>query len=71
MMMLYDRRFVWPRAWHYRQEYIENADVPEIANAAKDQFDRYDRESVRVLFIIVVLLSLMVVFSSYITPSLL
>jgi hypothetical protein len=69
-LVCYDRWFVWPKAWRYREEYIENADDPEIANAAKEQFDRYHHESVRVLSIIIAALSLMIAFSTVITaPS--
>ncbi len=68
VLLMYDRRIVWPRAWTYRQEYIDHADEPEIANPAKDMFDRYHRESVRVLLIIIGVLSLMIVFSSPARP---
>jgi hypothetical protein len=68
VLNVYDRRFVAPKAFRFRQEYIDHADEPEVANAAKEQFDHYHRESVRVLFIIVVVLSLMVVFSTYVMP---
>lgn len=65
----YDRWLVWPRAWKFRQEYIDHADEPELADAARERFDRYHRESVRVLAIEVGALSLMIVFSSWITPA--
>jgi len=67
----YDRWLVWPRAWKFRQEYIDHADEPEIADAARERFDRYHRESVRVLAIELAALSLMIVFSSWITPAVL
>jgi hypothetical protein len=71
VMVFYDRRYVWPKAWKYRQEYIDHADEPEVANAAKELFDRYHRESVRVLVIVIALLSLLIVFSTDVTlPSL-
>lgn len=60
----YERFWVTPRARRYREEYIEHADDPDVANAAKDRFDYYDRESVRTLLAIVVVLSLMIVFSA-------
>ena len=65
----YDRFVVWPKTWKFRQEYIDHADEPEIANPAKDNFDRYHRESLTVLFGILGLLSLMIVFSAVIEPS--
>ena len=64
VLNLYDRRFVSPKALRYRQEYIDHADEPEVANPARERFDEYHRESVRVLFITVVVLSLMIVFST-------
>src|SRR5439155_7130149 len=47
--LIYDWRIVWPRMWKFRQEYLDNADNPDVANPALDQFDRYQAESVSVL----------------------
>jgi hypothetical protein len=69
-LVMYDRYLVWPRAWSARQDYIDHADEPELANPAKDRFDQHHRESVRVLFIVLAMLSLIIVFSSAITPRL-
>ena len=69
VLAAYDRWVVSPKVWRYRQEYIDHADQPEIANPAKDQFDRYHRESVRVLFVTLAFLSLIVVFSSMVLPD--
>src|SRR5687768_16400648 len=66
----YDRFAIWPKTWRFRQEFIDHADEPEVANPAKEQFDRYHRESLTVLFIILALLSLMVVFSALVQPRL-
>lgn len=60
----YDWRFVAPRIREYRAEYIEHADEPEVANPAKEQFDRYHREGVTVLSVILFLLLGMVLFSA-------
>lgn len=49
-MLVYDWRVVAPRLFHYRAEYIEHADEPDVANPARDEFDRLQRESVNVLF---------------------
>lgn len=48
-MLIYDWWIVWPRIQNYRQEYIDHADEPDIANPAKEQFDRYHQESVNIL----------------------
>jgi|SRR4051794_40831794 hypothetical protein len=39
-LLIYDWRVAWPRTWRIRQEYLDNADNPEIANAALDRFER-------------------------------
>lgn len=69
VMVAYDRWAVWPKAWSARQEYIDHADEPELANPAKDRFDQHHRESVRVLFIVLAMLSLIIVFSAAIDPG--
>jgi hypothetical protein len=66
---LYDWRVLSPRIWRYREEYIENADNPEVANPAKEQFDRYHRESVTLLTVSLFLLLGIVLFSAGITPA--
>jgi len=71
VLALYDRYVTWPKVWKFRQQYIEHADEPEIANPAKDQFDRYHRESMYIMLIMLLLLSLMIVFSSTISPRVL
>src|SRR5438128_9556438 len=57
-LIIYDRYLLWPNLWKHRQDYLDNADDPEIANPAKDEFDRLHRESVRLLSIELLLLSL-------------
>lgn len=66
-LVFYDWRFVAPRIRKYRSEYIEHADEPELANPAREQFDRYHRESVTILSILLFLLLGMVLFSADIT----
>jgi hypothetical protein len=68
---LYDWRFVWPRMWRYRQEFLDHADEPDVANPAKDEFDRYQRQSLTLLEILLFVLLGMVLFSgsASITPS--
>ena len=63
VLVLYDWRIVWPKVWKFRQEYIDHADEPEVANPAKDQFDRYHGESVRILSIRLAILLAIVLFS--------
>ena len=46
-----------------RDEFIEHADDPDVANPAKEQFDRYHRESVNVLSITLGALLLLVFLS--------
>lgn len=67
-LVAYDRWSLWPKMWQSRQEYIDHADEPEVANAAKDRYDELHREAVRVLLIVLGLLSLIVVLGAGITP---
>jgi hypothetical protein len=64
VFLIYDWRVVWPRIWRYRQEYLDNADSPEIANPALDQFDKYQAESVSILRNILFLLMGIILFSA-------
>ncbi|MGH7214757.1 MAG: hypothetical protein ACREIT_08335 [Tepidisphaeraceae bacterium] len=59
---VYDWRVVWPRTIKHRQEYIDHADEPDVANPAREQFDRYHRESVTLLSIRLFLLLGMILF---------
>lgn len=69
-VLLYDWRMVSPRLFFYRQQYIDEADNPDVANVAREQFERYSRESVNVLFFQTLLLLGMIVASVSITlPS--
>jgi len=67
MLVLYDWRFVWPRIKEHRQKYIDHADDPDVANPARDQFDRYQRESMLLLMGVVAMLLGMIVFSTTIS----
>ena len=69
ILVIYDWRVVWPRIKHHRQEYIDHADEPEIANPARIQFDRFQRESVLMLMIVVTLLLGIIVFSTTISHA--
>jgi hypothetical protein len=64
VLALYSWRVVEARLWRYRQTYLDNADDPDVANPAKEQFDRYHRESVMVLQFILFALLGMVFFSA-------
>jgi hypothetical protein len=65
---LYDGWLVWPRLWRHRQEFIDHADEPEVANPAKDEFDRGQRRSVTLLMAVLFLLLGVILFSGNITP---
>ena len=65
---LYDGWFLWPQNWRYRQEFIDHADEPEVANPVKDQFDRGQRRSVALLMAVLFLLLGVILFSGNITP---
>jgi hypothetical protein len=63
VLVIYDWQIVWPRVKQFRQEYIDHADEPDIANPAKENFDRYHDTSVTVLLIILSLLLGIILFS--------
>jgi len=65
---LYDGWLVWPQLWRHRQEFIDHADEPELANPAKDEFDRGQRRSVTLLMAVLFLLLGVILFSGNITP---
>ena len=67
-LLLYHRLAIWPRATEHRQTYLDNADDPDVANPAKEQMDHYDSESVRLLMFTLAALSMLVAFSSVISP---
>lgn len=69
VLVIYDRRLVWPRISRSRQDYIDHADEPEVANPARDQFNRYQRESELLLMLQVALLLGIIVFSTSITQA--
>jgi hypothetical protein len=69
-IVFYDWRMLWPRIWKSRQTFLDHADEPETANPAKDEFDRYQRESVMLLEILIFVLLGIVLFSGAISgPS--
>lgn len=69
IFLLYDWQLVWPRIMQHRQEYIDHADEPEVANPARAQFNRYQRESLILLMSIVALLLGVIVFSTSISHA--
>lgn len=69
VLLVYDWQFVWPRIMQHRQEYIDHADEPEVANPARAMFNRYQRESLIVLMSIVAMLLGVIVFSTSISHA--
>jgi len=69
-LLIYDRRFVSPRMWKSRQEYIDNADNPDVANPALDEFDRYQNESETILRTMAFVLLAVILLSANIRPVL-
>ncbi len=63
-IILYDWRVVSPQIRKNREDYIENADNPDLANPAKERFDHYHKESITLLTIQVALLLGIVFFSA-------
>jgi hypothetical protein len=67
-MLVYDRRILWPKIWKAREQFLENADNPDAANPIRDRFNRQQQTSMLLMFLQLVLLSLMIIFSSGIMP---
>lgn len=63
VLVIYDWRVLWPRVMEARQHYIDHADEPDVANPAKDQFDRYQQDGIRLLMIVLSILLALVLFS--------
>ena len=62
-LLAYDRRVVWPAMNRHREQYLDHADEPDVANPAKDEFDRLHRESVMLLTFRLALLLGLILFS--------
>lgn len=62
-LAVYDARVVRPKVDEARQTFVDHADEPDVANPALDRFDRYGRESVTVLQLLIAALLGLVVFS--------
>lgn len=67
-LLIGDWFFVAPRIAHYRQQYLDHADEPEIANPAKDRYDDLHGRSVFVLQALLFCLLGMILFSASISP---
>lgn len=65
-LLLYQWRVVWPRMWKHRQEYIDHADEPDIANPALDQFERYQGELANTLIMLLAVLLGLILFGAVI-----
>jgi hypothetical protein len=64
-----DRFLVAPRLARHRQTYIDHADEPEVANPAKDAFDKDQQRALWLVMASVGLLLGLVLFSAPITPA--
>jgi hypothetical protein len=62
------RWMIWPKITRHRAQYIEHADEPEIANPARERFDREHRRSVSLLQVVLFLLLGIILFSANISP---
>ncbi len=67
-IVAYDHFVLWPRISRFKQEYLDHADDPEVANPAKERFDEEHRRSVTLLSAVLFLLLGLVLFSANITP---
>ena len=63
-LLIYQWRVIWPRMWKQRQEYIDHADEPDVANPALDEFDRLQSENAIVLVMLLAALLGIILFSA-------
>jgi len=68
-IVVYDWRTLWPKILKNRQQFIDNADDPDRANPAREEFHRYQRESLSLQTILFFLLLGIVLFSGSIGPT--
>jgi hypothetical protein len=64
LMVLYDWRLLWPRIWKAREQFVEHADDPEIANPAREKFHRLERHRLTLLTLLTFLLLGLILFST-------
>jgi hypothetical protein len=69
MLVIYDWRFVWPQIDQQRQRYIDHADEPDVANPARELFDKFQRESELLLKIVLAALLGVMAFSFNISAA--
>ena len=69
-LLVYDWRFIEPKIQEQRKQYLDHADEPELANAARQEFDRYHRQSVLLMLLLLAALLGIIVFSTTINPAL-
>jgi hypothetical protein len=69
ILVVYDWRVLWPRITQARQEYIDHADEPEVANPARTRFNRAQRETLVLLMMVVTLLLGLIIFSTSISHT--
>ena len=67
--LIYDWQVLSPRVMRHRQDYIDNADEPDRANAAREHFDRDQRQYLTVLMIELAALLGLVLFSAGISTA--
>jgi len=68
-VLVYEWRVVLPRVAQYRKEYIDKADEPEPALAARKQFDESYRENITLLIVRLVFILALVPLSTMISTA--
>ena len=63
-LLFYSWAKLWPRIAAMRQEYVDNADDPELAQPVRDRLTRAQRESEIIQLVIATLLSALILFSA-------
>lgn len=66
--LIYGWRVTWPATIKERQTYIDNADNPDVANAALDRYEQHSHDCVNVLRNLLFLVLGMILFSTALRP---
>lgn len=68
-LLAVDWAYLSPRVARHRQEYLDNADDPDVANPAKEQFDEHHRRSVTLLQGLLFCLLGLILFGAVVAPK--
>lgn len=68
-LLAVDWAYLAPRVARHRQEYLDHADDPDVANPAKERFDEQHRRSVSVMQALLFCLLGLILFGAVVAPK--